>query len=262
MDGLMLWVCGVLVSQSRIAKFPVAALFTTSSSTELVHLQEVVCYSLWLDLIVYHIAKVTPEYFENSDRYPYLAHRLETCFSENEIQLSEELGDTIYTVQVKSRIKNLTKAMGHGECLEFLETRQAARGYIDALRTQTTFVKDFKRLSTSTYAANTEGWERQCCVWRHPVSSDISQTRPKVYGYHANLCEDRLIFLIRVLRKLRESIGIVAKAGALDPSLSATLLVRLQIFDQDNTYATACSVIAWKLPWESFLVHPSSQQWW
>lgn len=226
------------------------------------HLQEVVCYSLWLDLIVYHIAKVTPEYFNNSDRYPYLAHRLQTCFPENEIQLSEELGDKIYTIEVESRIKDLTKAMARGKCLEFLENRQAARGYTDALRTQTTFVEDFKRLSNSTFADNTGVWDMQCKVLRLQKFPNKPQTRAEVFGYYANRCEDRLIFLVMILRTLRESIGTAAKAGALDASLSATLLVRLQIFDKGKLYATACSAITWKLPSEPFLVHPSSEQWW
>jgi hypothetical protein len=78
--------------------------------TQLAHAREVLCYSLWLNIIGHNIAEKTQEYFLSSKRYPYF-DRIKTCLSGDVLELANDLKDKIYTSAAKERIVALIEPM-------------------------------------------------------------------------------------------------------------------------------------------------------
>ncbi|KAH7072020.1 hypothetical protein BKA63DRAFT_577635 [Paraphoma chrysanthemicola] len=231
--------------------------------TNLNRIHEVLCYNIWVDLIGVHISNATENQLHNSPRYPYFALRMRAGLPEELLKISEDLNDTIYDLRAKDHIMNFVQTMAYEDSVTYLDHCDSARFYGDMMNSQICFVKDLRVLAHGTNEA--VGIERSCKLtyMRNSIGSSTwtAETRKAAYSHFTTLNEDRLIFLLKILRELRASIAVAASAGHLPFDLLATLHLRLQEFDQRGLYSLACSTVAWASPGEPQFV-ADSETWW
>jgi hypothetical protein len=231
--------------------------------TDLTRIHEVLCYNIWVDLIGVHISNATENQFHNSPRYPYFALRMRTGLPEELLKISEDLNDTIYDLRAKAHIMVFVQTMAYEDSVAYLDTFKSARYYRNMMNNQIGFVEDLRVLA---YGTN-EGAEieRSCNVtyMMNSIGLDVWTTgdMKPAYNHFTSLNEDRLIFLLKILRELRASIAVAASARHLPYDLLETLRWRLREFDQRGLYSRACSTVTWASPVESQFV-ADSETWW
>lgn len=217
-------------------------------------------------MIAFNVDNTTPEFFRTSQRYPYFSHRIEPCLAEVELQLAKELGDSIYDLKTKDRIMSAAKMMNSEEALQYLSNDRVCRFYKHAIHNQKCFVEDLRGLSDVDYTGSNKNvrlLQLTCSILQSKkVLWKAGQKPAQVYGDYATLSEDRLVFLLDILRELRNAIGAAAESAALDQSLLSTLKKQLQIFDNDAIYSSACALVQWRFEREPYLVDPRSITWW
>ena len=190
---------------------------------------------------------------------------MKPCLSEDEVRLAEVLGDTIYQAQAKGRIMDLAKSMDSEQSSKFLDGCQVSRLYKHVIHNQMVFVEDLQELSSLNSMDVTReirSKQLECLVLHLDNNWSTKWDSDEIYGRYTTLSEDRLLFLLNILRALRKAIGVAAKSSTLEPDLLATLKMQLQVFDNDSLYSLACSMVAWKSPREPYLVRPNSEEWW
>ncbi|KAJ8111514.1 hypothetical protein OPT61_g5912 [Boeremia exigua] len=240
-----------------------AGLFIPWASSEPKHLHEVICYSIWLSLIVYYVAEATPKYFENIPQYPHVAHHVKLCLTDIEAKLAEELNDKIFRPQTKIRIMEVIETMDKQQSREFLENSKAAGFYEATLSNQTALVEDFNTLSYFGHLEdNSAHLHTRCLIIRQEKDWFRQRDLKATYSRHANLNEERLLVLLDVIRALREAIGAAANSKELGKSLLKMLMRKLKMFDINSLYSKSCSIVGWKSPQEPYLVRIDSEEWW
>ncbi|PVH97894.1 hypothetical protein DM02DRAFT_730269, partial [Periconia macrospinosa] len=226
------------------------------SYIQLTRIREVICYSIWVDLIGFHVSNATEDQFHNSQRYPYFASRMRVGLSEELLKIYEDLNDAIYDLKAKDHIMVFVQKMTYEGSIAYLKTCGSARFYREIMKNQICFVQDMRLLAHGT----DEGARIQrSCITEYMVkslgfSSRSSQNVKAAHNHFTSLNEDRLIFLLKILRELRASIAVAAPAGHLPHDLLETLRLRLREFDQRGLYSLACSTVAWASPEESQFV--------
>ncbi|KAH7084318.1 hypothetical protein FB567DRAFT_79424 [Paraphoma chrysanthemicola] len=231
--------------------------------THLKYIHEVLCYNIWVDLIGLHISNATEDQFRNSSRYPYFALRMRAGLPEELLKISEELDDTIYDLRAKDHIMKFVQTMAFEDAVTYLDNCDSARFYRDMMNNQICFVKDLRVLAHGTN--ETAKIERSCHVTHMRTSQGFSkwtgEPREAVYSHFTSLNENRLIFLLKILREFRASIAVAASAGHVPFDVLSKLRLRLREFDQRGLYSLACSIVAWASPEESQFV-ADSKTWW
>jgi hypothetical protein len=183
--------------------------------------------------------------------------------SEEFLRIYEDLNDAIYDAKAKNHIMVFVQKMTYEDSLAYLDTCAAARFYRKIMNNQICLVQDMRLLAHGT----DEGARiERLCITSYMVksldfSSWSSQNVKAAYNHFTSLNEDRLIFLLKILRELRASIAVAAPAGHLPYKLLVTLRLRLREFDQRGLYSLACSTVAWASPEESRFV-ADSETWW
>lgn len=190
---------------------------------------------------------------------------MKNCLPDELFKISDDLNDAIYQRKAKERIMVLVKAMSDEESIAFIESFHASRFYRQVLNNQLRFVQDFHVLSSLTSVHKDEGFMsvRLSSNFSGMIDSlgPMGKNLDNVYNHLTSLNEDRLIFLLEMLRKLRASIAVAAESSHLPKDLLATLRMRLQEFDQRGLYRLACSTVAWGSPEESHFI-AESEKWW
>lgn len=207
-------------------------------------------------MIGHDIAEKTEKYLQSSKRYPYL-DRIKSLLPEDVLELANDLRDGIYISTAKERIMALIEPMNVEMSFESLEQCQVSRFYTDMLNNQSTFVHDLRKLSTMVKSSDPEVQRLRRTCW---ISSSDGN-RLKGYAYHATLEEDRLAFMLDILRKLRKSIALAAESSHLPPLLLTELEKRLRQFDNHSLYSRACSLVTYTSPKEPYLIS-NSEKWW
>jgi hypothetical protein len=231
--------------------------------TDLTRIHEVLCYNIWVDLIGVHISNATENQFHNSPRYPYFALRMRTGLPEELLKISEDLNDTIYDLRAKDHIMAFVHTMAYEDSVAYLDTCNSARFYRDMMNNQICFVQDLRVLAHGTdKRVETQRMCNEAYMLESLGLSSWSVTNMKsAYNHFTSLNEDRLIFLLKILRELRASIAVAASAKHLPDDLLAKLRLRLREFDQHSLYSLACSTVAWASPAETQFV-ADSETWW
>ena len=221
------------------------------------------CYNIWVDLIGFHISNATENQFYNSPRYPYFASRMRAGLSEELLIIFDDLNDAVYDLGAKKRIMDFVQAMSYEGSVAYLETCGSARFYKAMMNNQICLIEDLRVLAHGT--GESVGIQRWCKT-SYMVGSQWGRTYSKpesdaAYDRFTSLNEDRLVFLLNILRKLRASIAVVASERHPPEVLLTTLRLRLQVFDQGDLYMRACSTVSWASPQKSqFLAN--SETWW
>lgn len=190
---------------------------------------------------------------------------MRSCLTEIELRLADELGDDIYLTQTKTRIMAVLRPVEAEEAWSYLSNCRVSRLYKHAIHNQKVFAEDFQDLSNfknDPRASQEMRSLRNSCRFAASNYRVSGQKSVDVYGDLATLNEDRLLFLLDILRALRGAIAVAASSSSLDDTLLSTLGRQLAIFDNNSLYPSACRMLAWKSPREPYLVHPHNTNWW
>ncbi|KAF3042331.1 hypothetical protein E8E12_002268 [Didymella heteroderae] len=223
-------------------------------------IQEIVCYNIWVDLISFHVGNATEDQFFNSARYPYFASRMRLGLPEDLLKMSEGLNDAIFDPGARERIMIFVQTMTYEESLAFLDTCSSSRFYREVMNNQICLVEDLRVLSHQFHSVQNQDKvraQRSCISSFMTRSLGLKYDEQKAYDHFASLNENRLIFCLKIIRKLRNSIGVAASAGILSHDLLATFRMRLREFDQRGLYSLACSTVAFGLSEQSQLIADS-----
>jgi hypothetical protein len=183
--------------------------------------------------------------------------------SEEFLRIYEDLNDAIYDLEAKDRIMVFVQTMTYEDSVAYLDICSSARFYREIMNNQIRFVEDLRSLADGTDEGGIV--ERSCFINYMVKPMNFSSWSPQnvkaTYDHFTSPNEDRLIFLLKILRGLRASIAVAAPTRDLPYHLLETLRFRLREFDQRGLYSEACSAVAWASPEESQFV-AASETWW